>query len=673
MRSVGTRSRIGGPWQGVGWIRLRIALFALSLGAGLLLILGRAIHLQVVKRDWLGEMARSQYSRTLSLAPHRGDIVDRQGATLASSVEVESIFLDPLLLGNTPEERRARFERLAAAAELPPEQVRRIAGRLEVPNNRFVWLRRRASPQVVARVRALGFEGVGFVKEARRFYPYKETAASVLGFVGVDGNGLEGIERVYDDRLRGQSAEIPALRDARGRAVLAEPSVPTEGRQGATVQLTLDRAIQYLAEKALAAGIEQNAAKAGSAVVLDVRTGEVLALASYPGFNPNRTPTRQAREGVRNRAITDPFEPGSTMKIFLLAGGLERSAFRPDESFDCENGVWQIGRHRIHDSKPYRLLTPPRILQVSSNVCSAKIAQRLGAEALEEIYRSFGFGRRTGIELPGEAGGVVGPFRGEIGLATAAFGQGAIMATPLQLATAVAALGNGGRLLAPWIVREVREPDGRVVHRGEPREVGRPVSEKTARTMLRWMQGVVEEGGTGTLAALERHAVAGKTGTSQKPDPQRRGYGRERIASFVGVVPADDPRLAIAVVIDEPQKERLGGRVAAPVFREIAEGALGILGVPPTRKTPEDWERLVALAPVTEADEGYVGEEVEAEPGVLRAPNLLGLGAREAIARAGAAGLVVKIQGTGRVVSQDPPPGSRVGRGEEIVLRLATP
>jgi len=673
VKSIGARSRIGGPWQGVGWIRLRIALFALSLGAGLLLVLGRAIHLQVVKRDWLGEMARSQYSRTLSLAPHRGDIVDRQGATLASSVEVESIFLDPLLLGATPEERRSRLRRLAAAAELTPEQVRRIADRLDVPNNRFVWLRRRVSPQMAARVRALGFEGVGFVKEPRRFYPYRETAASVLGFVGAEGNGLEGIERAYDDELRGQAAEIPALRDARGRALLAEPSVPTEGRRGATVQLTLDRAIQYIAEKALAAVIEKNEAKAGSAVVLDVRTGEVLALASYPGFNPNRTPTQQAREGIRNRAITDPFEPGSTMKVFLLAGGLERGAFRADEAFDCENGVWQIGRHRIHDSKPYRMLTPPRILHVSSNICSAKIAQRLGAEALEEIYRSFGFGRRTGIELPGEAGGVVGPFRGEIGLATAAFGQGSIMVTTLQLATAVAAVGNGGRLLAPWIVKEVREPDGRVVHRGEPREVGRPISEKTARTMLRWMQGVVEEGGTGTLAALERHAVAGKTGTSQKPDPQRRGYGKERIASFVGVVPADEPRIAIAVVVDEPQKERLGGRVAAPVFREIAEGALGILGVPPSRQTPNDWERLVALAPVMEADEGYVAEEGEAESGVLRAPNLVGLGAREAVARAGAAGLLVRLKGTGRVVAQDPPPGSRVEPGAEMVLQLATP
>lgn len=673
MKSARSSRLSVGSWQGVGWIRLRVAIFALSLGAGLLLVLGRAVHLQVVERDWLGEMAKSQYSRTLSLAPHRGEIVDREGATLASSVEVESIFLDPLLLGSSPEERQARLERLARVVELGPEQARRIARRLEEPNNRFVWLRRRVSPQMASRVRRLGFEGVGFVKEAQRFYPHKETAASVLGFVGADGNGLEGIERLFDERLRGQTAHVAALRDARGRALFSEAPIPTEGRKGATVQLTLDRAIQYLAEKALATGIEKNEARAGSAVVLDVRTGEILALASYPGFNPNRAPTRRTREGLRNRAVTDPFEPGSTMKVFLLAGGLERGAFHPAETFDCENGVWQIGRHRVHDSKPYRSLTPARILQVSSNICSGKIAKRLGGEALEEIYRSFGFGRRTGIELPGEAGGVVGPIRGEIGLVTASFGQGPIMATSLQIAAATAALGNGGRLLAPWLVKSVREPDGRVVHEGKVVELGRPISEETARTVLRWMEGVVEEGGTGTLAALERYAVAGKTGTSQKPDPHRRGYGKERIASFAGIVPADDPRLAIVVVLDEPQKDKLGGRAAAPVFRAIAEGALGVLGVPPSRKTPADWERFVALAPAAEALEGFVAEEIEAEPGALRAPSLLGLGAREAIVRAGSAGLVARLDGTGKVLAQDPPAGSRVEPGDEIVLRLGTP
>lgn len=664
--------RLGvGQWRGVSWIRLRIATLFLVLVAGLLVVAGRAVQLQVVQRDWLGELARRQYSRTLDLAPHRGEILDREGGTLASSVEVDSIFLDPQLLGRTAEERREALSALARAAELSPARGARIAERLERPNNRFVWLRRRVAPQVAARVRALGLPGVAFVKEAKRFYPHRETAAQVLGFVGADGHGLEGLERRYDEALRGKGAQIPALRDARGRALFSEAPTPAEVRQGATLQLTLDRAIQYQAEKALGAGIEASDARAGSAVVLDVRTGEVLALASFPGFNPNRPAAARTREGARQRALTDPFEPGSVMKAFLLAGALERGAIRASDRFDCEEGAWRIGRHYIHDSKPYGSLTPARVLQVSSNICTGKIAQRLGHEAVEAIYRDFGFGRRSGIELPGEAGGLVGPIRGEIGLVTASFGQGPVMATSLQLAVGMAALGNGGRLLRPWIVRSLKAPDGRVLREGQPHELGRAVSEATAKTLVAWLEGAVGEGGTGTLAALERYPVAGKTGTSQKADPLRGGYGKERIASFAGVVPADAPRLAIVVVVDEPQKEKYGGKVAAPIFASIAEGALAALGVAPSRETPAGWERLAALDPEEEA-EGLV---VRFEPleGGARVPYLIGLGAREAVARAGEVGLLARVEGRGRVDSQDPPAGVRIERGEEIVLRLRTP
>lgn len=671
MRSDRERRLDVGAWRGVEGIRNRILLLFLVLMGGLVLVLGRAVHLQVVQRDWLGDLARSQVHRVLDLAPHRGEIFDRDGRTLATSVEVDSIFVDPLLLGATIEERRAVFDALARAAELTPAQAARVAERLDIPNNRFVWLRRRVPPAVAERVRDLDLPGVGFVKEPTRFYPHRETAAQILGIVGEDGRGLEGIERQYDEVLRGRGASIPALRDARGRALFAEAPAPATHRRGSTIHLTLDHAIQYLTEKALADGIERHEARAGSAVVLDVHTGEILALASQPAFNPNLPPSARQREAVRHRALTDPFEPGSVMKAFLLAGGVERGLLHESDRFDCENGAWRVGRHRIHDSKPYRWLTLPRILHVSSNVCTGKIGLELGAETVEAIYREFGFGRRIGVDLPGEASGRVGPMRREIELVTASFGQGPIMATSLQIAAAMAALGNGGRLLAPWLVRAIEEPDGTRTFEGGPQEIGRPVSERTARTLLRWLEGVVDEGGTGTLAALERYPVAGKTGTSQKADPATGGYGRERIASFAGVVPADAPRLAIAVVVDEPQKEKYGGKVAAPIFRAIAEGALGVLGVSPSRTTPHDWERLVALAPEEEAEDALrpLAEEDEA----LRAPSLLGLGAREAVRRAGEVGLLVRLQGTGRVVSQDPPAGAPVERGEEIVVRLRGP
>lgn len=665
-----------GRWDGTRWVRARAILLGVLLGAGLLVVLGRAFHLQVLEQAWLAGMAREQYLRTAELAPRRGEILDRHGVRLASSVEVDSIFLDPKFLGATPEEIRGNVAAVARAAELGPKATRRLIERALEPGTRFVWVKRKASPATVQAVEALGLgRGVSTVREPRRFYPQKELAAQILGFVGADGRGLEGLERALDDQLRGQGAALPALRDARGRRLLPELTVPVEARTGRDVELTLDRNLQYLAEKALSRAMERSRAAAGSAIVLDSHTGEILALAHAPTFNPNVVPGPSHRGAVRPRAVTDAFEPGSTMKVFLLAAALEQGKIQPRQSFDCENGRWRVGRHTIHDHRGHKWLTPGEVLQVSSNVCSGKIGLLLGADGLADAYRSFGFGTRTGIELPGEAAGVVAPTPSEISIVTASFGQGPVTASPLQIAAALAAVANGGELLRPWIVRRVTDPDGRVVHEGGREVVRRVIAPSTAAKVTEWMELVVSEGGTAQQAAIPGYRVAGKTGTAQKVDPARGGYGRGRIASFGGFVPAQDPRFVILVVIDEPQGSAYGGVVAAPAFREIAEGALKAWGIPPTepierREKPKvaakEARRQAAEGPITVAE----ADAEVASAGQVRVPSVEGLFARAAVRTLSEALLEADVVGSGRVVRQEPPAGSVVDRGSRVAVVL---
>lgn len=667
-------SRLGGSWDGVKWVRIRAISLSVLLGLGLLVVFGRAIHLQVVQRDHLGTLARGQYIRTVELAPHRGEILDRGGGTLASSVEVESIFVDPSLLATGPLGLEEALVKVGQAAKLSAPKLRSLQERGAQPGNRFAWVRRKVSPTVAEEVRALGLPGIGFVQESRRFYPRKNFASQILGFVGADGHGLEGLERGLDSELRGQGARVPALRDAKGNALLAQTIVPLEERSGATVTLTLDRNIQAAAEASLSKAIAKAEALSGSAVVLDVDTGEILALASMPTFNPNVIPGKDGRRGVRNRAIADVFEPGSTLKAFLIAGALERGAIRTDQKFDCEKGRWRIGRHTIHDSHPYGLLLPGDILRVSSNVCSGKVALTLGGDGLEEIYRSFGFGARTGVDLPGEAPGLVGKIRGEIGLVTASFGQGPVMASSLQIAAAFAALANGGTLMKPWIVRSIAEPGGALSYQGAPEPARRVVSEQTASTVNRWLESVVSDDGTAAKAALDGYRIAGKTGTAQKVEAGTGRYGKGRLASFAGFAPADAPRIAIAVMIDEPTVgSSYGGQIAAPVFREIAEVSLSTLGIPASLPIARKGAR-VATAEARAASEGWIAVAPEqgevGSPEQVVVPDVRGLFVRAALRQLEGAQLEPKLEGSGKVTSQRPAAGSVVGRGSSVTLGL---
>ena len=650
------------PAELTRWTRTRVtvmsALLLLALGAAAV----RAASLQVMQRARLSSMATDQAVREMEIPARRGDIYDRHGIPLAQSVEVDSLWLDPSLAGDVPHIARdlARALKLDAA-EL---QARLLRGR------RFAWVKRQVTPQELAAVERLGVPGLGVTKEPKRFYPQRELGAPVLGVVGTDGHGVEGLEVAFEDELSGRSGKVQGTRDARGRSLLLQGAPESAERQGATVTLTLDRQIQYASEKALDRAVEDSRATAGMLVVLDPRTGELLAMAQSPRFNGNN-PVGLGPQQLRDRPALDLYEPGSTYKAFVAAQALEEGLLRLDDTFDCENGAWEVGKYVIHDTHPHGMLNIARILAVSSNIGAAKVAQRLGRAGMMRTARQFGFGERTALGLPGEAKGSV-PFpKAEVQLATQAFGQG-LNATAVQVAAAFGALANKGLLMRPYLVSRVTDPDGVVILENQPTVIRRAVSERTARTVVRLLEGVVQKDGTAPRAALEAYTVAGKTGTAQKADPLARGYSDKHIASFAGVVPADDPRLVVYVVVDEPKTDIYGGLIAAPAFREVAAAALPYLGVPPSLSTLASAKTVPNPPPKQVKEEPAASQPVteRLEQGSVSVPNVNGQIGRDAVARLLAMSLEPKLQGSGRVVAQSPAPGAHVQRGSRVTLEL---
>jgi cell division protein FtsI (penicillin-binding protein 3) len=660
--------------------RARVVVVAALLSLCFALLFARAIDLAVLRGPEFERQAAGQHRKEVALVPHRGEIVDRHGDLLALSLDVPSVYVRPRQLGA----ERARLGEVARALHLAAPRVQRIA------TQPFVWLKRQALPRELDAVLQLGVPGVGHFDEPRRVYPHGQLAAHVLGFVGTDAQGLAGLERRFDKEIRGQSLRIAVDRDARGREFLRTgmADAPT---QGARVELTLDSEIQALTERELAAGVTGAKAGAGAAVVLDPMTGEVLSLANYPTFNPNdRTDWANPRhkDRTRNRVLTDPYEPGSTFKAVLAAGALEAGLVKPTERFFCENGAWRVGKWTVHDSHPHGWLSFAEVIQFSSNIGAAKVGDRFGRERYGSWLHSFGFGQRTGVELPDESPGIMRDEKSwaRIDVLTQSFGQG-ISVTPMQMAVAYAAIANGGRLMRPFIVRRITGPSGDVTLEHEPTAVRRVMSPRTAQVTTELLRRVVEEkGGTGSRARLDDFTVAGKTGTAQKVDPRTRAYSSKRIGSFVGFVPADHPRAVILVLIDEPRTSSYGGVVAAPVFRNIASGVMQALHVTPERapgpgpnetrvqqakakgKAPAAKEKLARAEPPKPPVAAVPpADDAAAVPGT---PSYLGLSLREALTRAHAAGWTVAVRGTGWVAEQYPTPGAPLGDDRRIALEL---
>jgi len=665
------------------WVRLRIrvalGLFLLMLGA----IGHRAYGLQLVQGEKYGRQARKQTIRTLKLPPKRGAVLDRHNTRLAVSVDVPSVYANPRQVGSAAPEVARKLAAILDADRFLLEE--RLSSK-----RYYAWIKRRITPNQARQVRKLGFEGIYLTRETRRFYPNRRLAGSVIGFAGLDGRGLEGVEKHFDSWLRGSSSSIKGVRDAHGKPVYIDGRPDLTPSAGHIVVLTIDKKLQFITENALRRTVELYQAKGGTAVVMDPYSGDILALASAPDFDPNNFGASDP-EALRNRSVTDAYEPGSTMKVFTMAAAFQHRVVRLKEQIYCENGMIEIGKHKIKDSHPHKWLSLTGCIKKSSNICITKVAQRLGKRRLYTALRLFGFGHKSGVLLPGERSGHLMPWRrwSQAKLSNVSFGQG-MTATSVQLAAALGALANGGMLYRPRIALEIRDATGRPVVQYRKRR-RRVVSGASARRVIQMMRTVVEKGGTGEEAALDGYSVAGKTGTAQKvaatsakrakalaeaaaraaqngkPPPKKKpsGYADDLyLASFIGVVPASRPRLVIVVTVDEPKDRYYGGEVAGPVFREIAEQAMRYLGVPrDLTPDPKKKRRVVKGASAADVREPTV-EPAPAlpvsTPGGPRftMPNFTGMSMAAVLRRARKLGLRCRVTGTGHAVRQHPAPGA---------------
>lgn len=574
------------PAAGRGRYRRRVIVLFFSLAAALAIISVRLFSLQVHQYPKLAEAANRQYRRLVPLASRRGTIYDRNGRELAVSLRVSSIFAQP----REVQDPEGAASALSAALGLPAQQV---LERLKA-DKPFVWIKRSVSPDEAEAVAHLQLKGIASVPEAKRFYPKQEEAAHLLGFVGMDDRGLEGLELQYDAYLAGRPKWVVRQQDALGRPIFREEAGEV---QGSDLYLTVDEVIQYITERELEAAVVRSGALSGSAIVMDPLTGEILALANYPTFNPNVYAGAPAF-ARRDRAVTDSYEPGSAFKVIVGAGALEERLVRPADRFNGEGGAMEVGGITIRDHEQFGTITFSEVLAHSSNVGAIKVGMRLGKSLYYDYISGFGFGNLTGIDLPGETPGLIRRPKdwSALSLASLSIGQ-EVSVTPLQMLVAVSAVANGGTLVRPYVARSITAADGKVVRETAPVQLRRVISEETARTLTTILKGVVTEG-TGKAAAVEGFEVAGKTGTSQKLDQAAGRYSQHKVvASFVGFVPAEQPRLAIVVVIDEPKILQWGGSIAAPTFREIARESLVHLRITPAaREQPRLAEGIRGVA-----------------------------------------------------------------------------
>lgn len=654
------------------WARVRIMILAGLFACCFVAVGVRAFYLQIVQHEQLVKLAEKQHNRTVPLTPVRGGIFDCNGAPLAVSLDMDSLYAEP--------KRVKEPEKVAALLSPLLGQPRKELFRKLSSGRSFVWIDRRLTPEVAAGVKALQLSGIGFVKESKRFYPNFEMASHVLGFTGLDPEGLEGIEKRYDSTIQGTTGYMLTERDALGRDVAMRNAVVRDASPGKSLFLTLDKNIQYLAEKELAAAVKGSGAKGGIVIVAEPATGRILAMANQPAFNPNSY-YRYPVANLRNRGVGDSFEPGSIFKVFLMSAALEERLVRAGDVINCENGRYSANGRTIHDDHPQGRISVADVLKYSSNIGSAKIGFKLGEDRYYRYLRAFGFGDRTGIDLPGETAGGLRPVSRWYGsdLATISFGQG-VSTSALQLVSAMSAVANGGILMKPYMVERIMDEGGRELQKFQPQVVRRVISAETATSMARMMEGVVSAGGTGTKAAMEGFRVAGKTGTAQKVDPVTRLYSpTKRIGSFLGFVPADSPKLTILVMIDEPSTSPYGGVVAAPAFREIAANSLAYLkstgGVSVGKAykvlqassggAPAPVQSTAAPVPTRE------GGSVDVAGAGTAMPDFRGMSMRRVLQLMEKRQINIQLRGSGRVIEQFPQPGQLIRGTDEVWVRLA--
>ena len=665
------------------------ALFvAAFIGFWMFVVCIRLVHLQFSQHEGLANRARQQQQNSIETSPQRGELLDRQGRQLARSVQTVSLFLDPDGLDAETLNRNAK--QLAQALGLKHADLAKEFHEAQAEKRRFIWIARRLDADFAGKIVALNLPGIQTRLEPKRYYPNGPLAAHVLGYVGLDGQGLGGVEQSYNTKISGEPGRLFLEKDANGKPY---ESYEIASKPGQTVVLTIDQSIQYMAEQSLLAAVQRSRAKSGSVIVLDPRSGEILALANAPTFDPNKV--AEAKPETRsNWALQNIYEPGSTFKIVAFSAAIENKLARVDDRIDCQMGAITVAGRVIHDHHPFGSLTIAEALAKSSNVAAIKLGLRVGDETMYDYMKRFGFGSKTGIELPGETVGILRKVERwqASSIGSIAIGQ-EVGVTPVQMVAAFGALANDGVRVAPHLIREVRNADGSVAYRAQP-EQRRVISAETA-VALRGMLEAVTLSGTAKKAQLDGYSAAGKTGTAQKIDPKTKAYSATKfVGSFVGFAPVSNPQVVIIVVIDEPAGAYHGGDVAAPIFREVAEQILPNLNVMPDietsstpeliAKTNENPERAAkereekaqseqqrqATMPTVDSNGGRSGEVVYAvaTKKAMLMPDLRGRSVRDVARTCAQLGLQVEARGEGRVLKQNPSAGAEVNTGQVIYV-----
>ena len=670
-------------------VSLSRALFvAAFIGFWMLIVCGRLVYLQFSQHEGLANRARQQQSNSIDTVPQRGELLDRQGHQLARSVQTVSLFLDPdgLDLGQL----ECTAQELSRSLGLKSKGLLAEFREAQTAKKRFIWIARRLDADQANKLTALNLPGLQSVLEPKRYYPNGSLAAHVLGYVGLDGDGLGGLERSFNSKISGEPGRLFLEKDASGKPY---ESYEIAAKPGNSVVLTIDQSIQYEAEQALNEAVKNAHAKSGSVIVLDPRSGEILALANAPTFDPNQVAASSA-EARSNWALQNIYEPGSTFKVVAFSAALEEKLARVDDRIDCQMGAVNVNGRIVHDHKPFGTLTLSEALAKSSNVAAIKLGMRVGDPKMYDYITRFGFGSKTGIELPGETAGILRKVERwqPSSIGSIAMGQ-EVGVTPVQMVAAFGALANDGLRIAPHIIREVRNEAGAVVYQPQP-EQRRVVSAQTAISLRGMLEGVTLHG-TAKKAQLDGYSAAGKTGTAQKIDPKTRAYSKTKfVGSFVGFAPVSNPQVVIIVVIDEPAGAYHGGDVAAPVFREVAEQILPILGIEPdieTKSTPDliaqvdqdperaeklreeqarEQEERKATLPTVDSNGGRGSEVVYATAtrnGIVM-PDLRGRSVRDVARTCAQLGLRVETRGEGKVFKQSPAAGSEVNTGQTIYV-----
>jgi cell division protein FtsI (penicillin-binding protein 3) len=649
-RHAGAGSDVRADWRAT--LRRRVVFTAAVFAVWAAGIEARLLVLQVKEHDELIERAARQQVQTRPLAAKRGDILDRGGHVLATSVDADTIYAVPSAISD---EGGTVAKLCSALGDCTSKERQDLVDRLRRQRS-FAYVRRQVSQVVAAKVAALNLDGIGFVKESHREYPNNELAAHVVGFVGIDNKGLNGIESAYDSIIRGKDGQVLVQTDARRHAFNRFERPPTAG---ASVELTIDQFLQHIAERELHAGVLENRALGGTAIVMDPHTGEILALANEPTFDPNEY-RESAELARRNRAVQDLFEPGSTFKVVTASAAIQEKLMPVDALIDTSGGQIRIGARVVRDTHNYGTLSFTDVIVKSSNVGAIRIGMKLGTDRLSDYVQKFGFGRPVSPDFPSENPGIVWERTKwtESALASVSMGY-QVGVTPLQMISAVSSIANHGEYIEPRVIRAAYQDGRRLVVR--PKVVRQTVSRDTAAAMTDIMEQVVDRG-TATVAKMPGFTIAGKTGTANKLINGH--YSNETFASFVGFLPSNDPRVTILVVLDSPHGNNghYGGPVSGPIFKRIAEEVVRYLGIPPSIN--RDPPVLMARSPDSPAvptvvEEGLSRLEVEEEePGTV--PDVRGLSARDAMRKLAQVGLTPTMQGAGFVVGQDPDPGTPV-------------